>query len=157
MASHSICVAVKKSRQNNYFIHVFICLHFCLFFLLDHSYFHIWHNAFTMCNMHAISQTWWKIDSERKQEQKNVNHKAEEQRLWLSNWIVLLEFSNLKGRLGGEMKTFIYLYISKWFKDDWTCWKTYSLVRKLAVLLWYTDCQWSLSLLLQSSVLSTFQ
>lgn len=56
--------------------------------------------------------------SERKQEQKNVNHKAEEQRLPLSNWIVLLEFSNLKGRLGGEMKTFIYLYISKWFKDD---------------------------------------
>lgn len=88
---------------------------------------------------------------------KNVNHKAEEWRLQLSNWILLLEFSNLKGRLGGEMKTFIYLYISKWFKDDWTCRKTYSLIRKLAVLLWYTDCQWSLSLLLQSSVLSTFQ
>lgn len=69
---------------------------------------------------------------------------------------MLLEFSNLKGRLGEEMKTLIYLYISKWFKDDWTCRKTYSLIRKLAVLLWYTDCQWSLSLLLQSSVLSLF-
>lgn len=90
--------------------------------------------------------SYWDLDRKLilKTATKNVAHKAEHWSLQFGNSVVLLEFSNLKGRLEWEMKTFMYLYILKWLKAlcGWIsglAGKLSLLIRNLAVLVRYKD------------------